>query len=460
MRTNQVILIIATLLFALCSCQDDCSKADKLRLQNKFEEAAELYQKAADQGNAYAMWRLSGAYANGNGVDFDESKAAELLIQASEKGCEEAKCDLAFAYIFAWYADIEKNADKGKDLLEKLCAKTECSHALSRYASLLFFGPEPFEEDKEKAMSILEKVKDKNNPFYLELMGYVYMNGTDKIEIDENKAEEYFVKAFNHGRRYCAYEIAKLYDVNAIKNDKSKMIEWLNRGIGSNETNCMCRMALLYCSEDTSYSDIHNPRKGIELIKKASKHGSADAYNILGLQYFSGQNIPKDDKQAFDCYEKAYNLKSGQGAFHLGYCYIDGIGVEKNIAKGIEIWKDAVEYGDGGAANNLFCYYNQGLWGGKINKEQAKYYLKKAADLGDIMGCLNLGREYFLGNNMFKKDYSQAFVYIKMAADAGNVDACDFLSYLYENGLGCNKDPEKAKEYKDKTVAKEEKKEE
>ena len=47
-----------------------------------------------------------------------------------------------------------------------------------------------------------------------------------------------------------------------------------------------------------------------------------------------------------------------------------------------------------------------------------------------------------------------------MAADMGNVDACGVLSYFYENGIGCNKDPEKAKEYRDKTVAKEDKKEE
>lgn len=460
MRTNQIILIIATLLIALCSCQDDCSKADKLRLQNKFEEAAELYQKAADQGNAYAMWRLSGAYSNGDGVDFDENKAAELLIQAAEKGCEEAKCDLAFAYMFEWYSDIEKNAEKGKNILEKLSKETENSYVLSKYASLIFFGNEPFEEDKEKAMSILEKVKDKNNPLYLETMGYVYMNGTDEIDIDEKIAQDYFEKAFNKGRRYSAFLVASCYDVGSKNYDKSKLIEWLNKGIESNETDCMLGMARLYCTEDTTFSDIHNPKKGIELIKKATKHGDAEAFDMLGQQYFSGQNTQKDDQKAFDCYEKAYRLKSGQGAFHLGYCYIDGIGVEKNIAKGIEIWKNAVEYGYGGAANNLFCYYNQGMWGGKINKEQAKYYLKKAADLGDIMGCLNLGREYFLGNNLFKQDKSQAFVYMKMAADAGNVDACGILSYFYENGIGCDKNPEKAKEYGDKTKAKDEKKEE
>ena len=462
MKKNRLVIVIAALILILCSCQDDCSKADKLLLQNRFEEAVELYQKAADQGNAYAKWRLYGAYVNGDGVEFDESRAVQLLKEAAEGGCEEAKCDLAYAYIFDWFSDIEKDADKGKHMLDELVKKTDNSYVLSRYAALLFFGESPYEEDKEKAMSILEKVKDKNNRMYLATMGEVYLNGTDNMDIDKEKAADYFEKAFNQGRRFCA---ARLYAIYSSEPDKSKMniqkmIEWLERGVESNETTCMTEYSNLCLSEDTLFKDIHNPQKAIELLKKATKHGDGDAYAMLGHHYFNGQYLPKDDEKAFECFEKAYKLKSDEGAFSLGWAYINGCGCEKNIPKGIEIWKRAVEYGNGGAANNLFCYFNQGDFGGKIDKEQAKIYLKKAAELGNVMGCLNLGREYFLGNNLMKKDDSQAFVYIKMAADMGNVDACGVLSYFYENGIGCNKDPEKAKEYRDKTVAKEDKKEE
>ena len=63
-------LLVIAILFVLSSCQSDVEHADSLRLENKFDEAAQLYQKAADEGDAYAMWRLSNAYANGDGVDF------------------------------------------------------------------------------------------------------------------------------------------------------------------------------------------------------------------------------------------------------------------------------------------------------------------------------------------------------------------------------------------------------
>ena len=57
------------------------------------------------------------------------------------------------------------------------------------------------------------------------------------------------------------------------------------------------------------------------------------------------------------------------------------------------------------------------------------------------------------------KSDGQAFVYVKKAADMGLIDACNVLAYFYENGIGCDKDPQKAKEYKDKTIANGEKKE-
>ena len=64
-----------------------------------------------------------------------------------------------------------------------------------------------------------------------------------------------------------------------------------------------------------------------------------------------------------------------------------------------------------------------------------------------------------MGNDLVDKDYGQAFVYTKKAADMGHVDACNAIAYFYENGIGIDKNPQKAKEYKDKTIAKSEQKE-
>ena len=59
-----VFILFIGLIVGLSSCQSEIEQADSLRLQNKFDEAAKLYQKLSDEGNAYAMWRLSIAYSN------------------------------------------------------------------------------------------------------------------------------------------------------------------------------------------------------------------------------------------------------------------------------------------------------------------------------------------------------------------------------------------------------------
>ena len=54
-------LLLLLLIAMLTSCSDT-DKADKLRLELKYDEAAALYQKAADNGDANDMWRLAECY--------------------------------------------------------------------------------------------------------------------------------------------------------------------------------------------------------------------------------------------------------------------------------------------------------------------------------------------------------------------------------------------------------------
>lgn len=452
---EKVKVFILTLISALVlvSCQTDSEKADKLRLENKFDEAAELYQKAADKGDSYAMWRLAYAYVNGDGVDWDKTKALELLKKAAKGGCEEAKYDLA---IFNLGKTNEEDIDKGKAMLDNIVKTTNNSTVLSQYAMQLFF-----EEDKEKAMKILNKIEDKKNPYYLESMGLVYINGTDKIEIDVEKAIEYFTKAFENGNKSCANRLQNIYAYGngAVKKDKTKRIDWLNRGIESNVADCMCDMALLCVSEDSTYQDIHNPKRAVELLKKATRHGSGEGYFILGNWHWNGEFLPKDDKKAFENWEKGAELSNIGATDNLAYAYRYGVGCEKDEKKAIELYQESAENGSGFSARHLYYCYLSGGCGVTKDNELAKKYLLRAAELNDEYGCYELGRHYNVGSELFGKDFGQAFVYVKKAADMGVVDACSMVAYFYENGIGCDKNPQKAKEYKDKTAVNSEKEE-
>lgn len=303
------------LIVGLSSCQSEIEEADSLRLQNKFDEAAQLYQKLSDEGDAYAMWRLSSAYGNGDGVDFDKEKAFNLLKKAAASGCEEAKSDLAWSYMFGWYG-LTKDEVKGKNMFEALINKSDNSYVLSHYAKLLLFGAENlYDKNSEKGLKVLKQVNDKNDPYYLWVMGLVYSIGVGKIDKDWNEAIDYYIKSFEKGRRYSSCFIASIFLDKGIKDiyNIKQGIEWLKKGVESNSTYAMIELSKIYLiSEDDvnyeKFKSYRNPEKGIELLQNAANHGNGEAYWQLGNEYFYGNNVDKDDNKYFEYSKKAFEL--------------------------------------------------------------------------------------------------------------------------------------------------------
>lgn len=460
MKINRLFLI-AFIAIIVVSCQSDAEKADKLRLDNQFDKALVLYQKGADAGDAYAMWRLSNAYRDGDGVEFDQKEALKWLTKAAEGGCVEAKCELARAYIFDWY-DIGEDAKNGKEMMERLVKETDNATVLTSYARLLFYGSGTYEEDKDKALRILEKIKDRNNPNYLGFMADIYNIGGGEIDRDMQKSIEYYKLAFEKGNRDCAYSLGCIYMLGdgGVTADTIAAIEWFKKGVAANQNDCMYSLAQIYLSEDDNFSAYHNPTRGMELLKKAIAHGNGEACYWLGVLYFNGKYVDKDDLKFYEYSKKASELRNPNGLYNLAYCYMNGCGCEKNTIEGLETYRKAVKYGSGIAAYALYRhYFFSGMY--YVSKDsvendyaEAKKYLLESARLGYDIGCFELAQQYYNGYGLFELNYQLAFNYMKKAADAGNVDACSALSYFYSEGIGCQKDPNMAREYEDRTYAK------
>lgn len=453
----KIVIFLTFLTVILTGCKDKAHKADDLRLENKFSEAAELYKQAADEGNAYAKWRLAKAYDNGDGVDYDKERAWSLLNEASNAGCPQAKYDVAASYIHGWYG-AEKDVKKGKLMLQEHCESTKDSYSLSCYA-LSILSDTIFERNEEKALEILDQIKDKDDPQYLSTMAYIYLSGIDNIEQDKNKGMDYLKKAYQNGKSRAAFLLGSMYleDNPPTKKDINKAIEWFEKGIKKNDTRSMIEMANISLSEDSLYVNWHDAKRGLSLLEKAGRHGDGDAYAQLGAIFGSGsKDVYVDEEKAFEYYLKAQKLKSEWGINNLAACFVDGIGCEKDIDKAISLFKESSELGYGKASDNLYRYYYQStLWQPhKIDLALAKEYLLLAVKQYDTDANEHLGWHYYTGSNLFEKNLFKAFDYLKQAADMGSVNACQQIGYMYENGIGCNRNPDKAKEYYDKTKPK------
>lgn len=177
--------------------------------------------------------------------------------------------------------------------------------------------------------------------------------------------------------------------------------------------------------------------------------------------YNLGDKVYKNNEKAFEYYTKAYELGSGWGTNNLGALYQDGIGCDKDIKKALSLFKQASDLGDGRASKNLYDYYwfKDYIEPHERDRELAKEYLIKATKQGDEYANYTLAQHYYYGSDIFERNNFEAFRYCRQAADMGLIDACSMVASMYENGVGCDKNPDKAKEYYKKTKAKDDDKE-
>ena len=87
----------------------------------------------------------------------------------------------------------------------------------------------------------------------------------------------------------------------------------------------------------------------------------------------------------------------------------------------------------------------------KENYAQAKEYLEKALEEGEIEAYFDLGNLYFEGNGV-EKNYKRAFDYYQKGAKAGEPYCMDNLGMCYFWGHGVDTDIQKSAFYTEKAA--------
>ena len=151
---------------------------------------------------------------------------------------------------------------------------------------------------------------------------------------------------------------------------------------------------------------LHNNAEAMRWLRRAGEAGNVDGQYLLGLHYFIGDLINKDNKEAAKWLLKA----SEQGCVK---CY-----------------------------SLLATMYEQG-WGVPQDSHKAFCYLKSASDYGNFNAMAQLAIMFLEGKKV-KKDYHQALRLANRAAIGG--DSCGFsvMGCIYEFGQGVRRDKQKA----------------
>ena len=158
--------------------------------------------------------------------------------------------------------------------------------------------------------------------------------------------------------------------------------------------------------------------------------------------YEFGEGVEKDLAKAVELYQASADQNDSTGQWRLGYMYEYGDGIEKDFAKAVELYQDSAEQGNAEGQRCLGVMYYNGM-GVEKDYNKALDLFQSSAEQGNAEGQRCLGVMYDNGV-VVNKDYNKALDLFQSSAEQGNAEAQYCLGMMYYNGRGVEKDYNKA----------------
>jgi TPR repeat protein len=187
------------------------------------------------------------------------------------------------------------------------------------------------------------------------------------VEKDLKKAELYFNQAADQGNAEAKEALQKLSPAASQKAAPA--------AIAAPSSDEVCKNGLRLASEKKF-------EEAAKQFKIAAELGHAEAQYQLGVLYFKGQGVIKDEKEAAQWYQKATAHDHPLATYYYGSCLLHGKGVAKNQDEGLKLYFKAADKGVMAAQYYLGVYHAEGKY---VTRDltKAREWLKKAADQGD-----------------------------------------------------------------------------
>ena len=189
-------------------------------------------------------------------------------------------------------------------------------------------------------------------------------------------------------------------------------------------------------SFDGSYSEV------VKLAQEGVHAKFPPLINLLGAMQFNGLGMPKDEAKGLSLFRQAADAGFPIAMTNLAGAYENGTGVAKDEAEAVRWIRKAAGLGNAPAMNNLGVRYAKGQGVAKDEAEAVRWH-RKAAELGDASAMYNLGVRYAKGLGV-GKDEAEAVRWYRKAADLGNADAIYEAGKAYARGTGVQKSVDEA----------------
>ena len=307
-------------------------------LKLKREAAKPHFLIAAERGDANAQFDLALRYADGDGVEQDQSKAVHWYQKAAEQGHAKAQFNLAVRY------------ENGNGV----------------------------ERDQTKAVRWYLKAAQQGHSGAQFNLAVCYKDG-DGVQEDQWKASHWFHMAAEQGDAVAQFNLAVRYEEGrGIHQDQSKAIRWYRTAAHHGYANAQNNLAICY---EQGRGVKQDQREAVHWYRAAAEQGYASAQFNLALCYINGDGVEPNMPEAIHWYIKAAEQGHATAQFNLAVRYENGNGVEKNQSEAVRWYRAAAEQGYANAQYNLSICYRDGD-GVAVDLDTAELWAQKAVEQG------------------------------------------------------------------------------
>lgn len=372
----------------------------------------------------------------GKGAPQDRKAAAELFAESAGKGYEPASIVSE---------EIKSNPEDVEAPIMDLRLKAECRDTVS---CRKLFAPydtgknadgskAPVKKNHAEAVRLYMPCADAGDTEAQNIIGYMYLMGKG-IPKDREMALKLLTEAADHGCAQAAHRIAVMYDTgqNFSDPDLDKAVEWYTKASDMGYADSQYALAGILFMEDSPYYD---NKRAINLLHKAADQGQHDAEHQLGLRLAYGAKGEKRDPKKAEMYlERACEGGVLQAMTDYANMLFEGQAVPQDLAKSAKWFTKAAEQYDGIAQYALGCFYGNGYYYQKDDKEAAKWF-REAAEGGEPNSQYALACFYYEGRGV-PKDTKKAEEWFAEAAGQGHPGAMSFLGMFKITGQDTEQD--------------------
>ncbi|WP_028242619.1 tetratricopeptide repeat protein [Pseudobutyrivibrio ruminis] len=217
---------------------------------------------------------------------------------------------------------------------------------------------------------------------------------------------------------------------------------------------CMCSLALSACKNKEEKVDDNDTTEQVALddvevedytvlnyneLEVLAYEGDTDAMVMLGrMLEYGADDVKQSFTEAISWYQMASDSGNIDGTCALGYFYLTGTGVDKDLDKALELFDSAIE---GGSAN---------AYVGKARVLLEQLDIEQSVDEDSITNTANNDNSEADSEDdeaVIPEEEKNIYDLFYKAQISGDVDGAYYLGYAYENGIGIAVDYKKAFDY-------------